>query len=540
MKNGSICMFVAAAALLFVSASGRPPFGGGSFAWIPQAYAEEGSLEESEDEGADLAGFEEGGDEESDLAGFEEDGNEESDLAGFGDGEEDEDLGAGLNGALDFDVDKILSASESQSALIFGGFVKEAVSYGFAYEDPEWAKLKSSVNLTFDYTFSEIWKSKLNINGFYDYAYRYRSRDEFSDETLETYESEVEIRDFYVDGSFPNQIYFRFGRQVVAWGVSNYDQINDMVNPRYQRELGMVDLEDARLPVVASKFTKVFGSFDVSFVAIHEIRGNKMGVKGSEFDPFVSLRGGAIAIEEEQIPDSEVANTEFALRFSKLFNGGDVALVYANCYDDEPYLDFTKAVKSGSQMQLTVTPKHKRIWSLGFDGSLASGSWLYKAELAKKYNLAKGRGDLRKQMAGLPEGEYGEDSKAVKTWMEKKEVRVMVGVEYSGISDLTITLEGVKSKIEEHEENLSSRENAIAYYLMFDYSSMNDALKTKLMGIHLSDDDGFVLRGNVEYDFIDALTGTLGAILYEAEEKDARLYPYRKNDKIFASIKYSF
>ena len=484
------------------------------------AYAEEISPEERE---AELEGF-----------------GDETDVEGFGNEMEFEEEEDSLEDALDIDLDEIVAASTSRSAFTFGGFVKEDIAYGFAYEDPEWAKFKSSVNLTFDYTISETWKSKLNVNGFYDSVYRHRGRDEFTDETLETYESEFEIRDLYVDGSFPRQTYFKFGRQVIAWGVSSSNQINDMVNPRYQRELGMVDLEDARLPVVASKFTKVFGTFDIRLVAVHEIRGNKMAVEGSDFDPYVSTRGGVVAIEEEEVPNSEVKNTEFAVRLSKLFNGGDVALLYSDSYDDSPYLDFHAATKLPSKAQLTLTPKHRRMQSFGISGSLASGSWLYKAELAKKYNLAKGRKDIVAQFATLPPGVYDEDSQAIETWKEKDEAQAVVGIEYSGISDLKITVEGAARRIENHEQSLLSRKDSATYYLMFDYTALNDSLNAKLMATYLSHDDGRLLRGNVEYDFIDDLTGTLGAIFYEADKKEARLYPYRKNDKVFASIKSSF
>ena len=116
----------------------------------------------------------------------------------------------------------------------------------------------------------------------------------------------------------------------------------------------------------------------------------------------------------------------------------------------------------------------------------------------------------------------------------------MVGIEYSGISDLKITVEGAARRIENHEQSLLSRKDSATYYLMFDYTALNDSLNAKLMATYLSHDDGRLLRGNVEYDFIDDLTGTLGAIFYEADKKEARLYPYRKNDKVFASIKSSF
>lgn len=488
---------------------------------------------------------------ENSLKGFgdEDDSEEDSDLEGFGDEDkelegydDDSEADAALTDIQEeIDVSKILSESENSTTLTLGGFIKEDIAYGFAYEDPEWAKIKSILNLTFDYKISEVWKSKLNINGFYDYAYQYRGRDEFTDETLEAYESEFEVRDFFIDGSFSNQSYFKFGRQVIAWGQSKTSQINDRVNPRYQRELGIVDLEDARLPVVASKYTVVFDSFDFNMVAVHEIRSNKYATKGSEFDPFISLRAMGIQIRDEEVPDSDIKNTEYALRLSKLFNGGDLALMYSSTYEDSPYLDFYMLTKPSIYYgQLTITPKFKRIRTLGITGSMVSGSWIFKTELARKYGVAFSRGDIREQMATIPLGIYNEDSNIIETWSEKDQNQAMLGIDYSGISDLTITFEGVLSQIDDYEDNLSSKRTSGLAYMSIDYSALNDTFKAKFILMHFTDNNGDVYRINLDYDFIDALTGSLGAIYYEADADEARLYPYRSNDKYFASIKYSF
>ena len=499
------------------------------FVQFAQTDTDENSLEGFGDEDDDS-------DEDSDLEGFDD---EDNDLEGYDD--DSEENTAVIETLEEIDVSKILSESEKSSALTFGGFIKEDIAYGFAYEDPEWAKIKSILNLTFDYKVSEIWKSKLNINGFYDYAYQYRGRAEFTDETLEAYESEFEVRDFFIDGSFSNQTYFKFGRQGIAWGQSNTSQINDMLNPRYQRELGIVDLEDARLPVVASKYTAVFDSFDFNVVAVHEIRSNKIATEGSEFDPFISLRAMGIQIRNEEVPDSNIENTEYALRLSKLFNGGDLALIYSSTYEDSPYLDFYKLTKPNIYYgQLAVTPKFKRIRTLGITGSMVSGSWIFKTELARKYGVAFSRSDIREQLVTIPLGTYNEDTNIIKTWSEKNQNQGMLGIDYSGISDLTITFEGILSRIEDYDDNLASKETSGLVYTSIDYSALNDTFKAKFILMHFTDNNGDVYRINLDYDLIDALSGSLGAIYYEANDNEALLYPYRKNDKYFASIKYSF
>ncbi len=441
------------------------------------------------------------------------------------------------------DVDSIVGSSTKVSNFLFRGFFKEDLAYSHAKKESYFSKIKSTLNLTLDWKISDRWKFKGNWNGFYDAAYENKGRDEFSDETLEAYETESEIREFYVDGSLPNQLYLKAGRQVIAWGESKASQITDMANPRNQRELGLIDLEDARIPVTATKLVALFDTLEFSLVAIHEIRGNKNAVEGSEFDPFISIRNAGIAVRDEELPDSDLDNTESLFRAYKSFNGGDVSLVWADTFDDSIHLDFYELSFGGPTPALILTPKHKRIKTVGATGNMVAGAWLFKAELAKKWDKAIARNDFtgQLQMLSVPaSGKYSEESGVIKMWKAMDVVEGMIGIDYSGISNLTITVEAAGNKIENYESNLSPEELSSVLTLIFNYSAWNDTLQTKFTGILFSDNNGSVYRGNVEYDIIDALTVSGGLIYYEAPDANAMLKPYESNDKVFTSLKYSF
>lgn len=441
------------------------------------------------------------------------------------------------------DIEAITASSAKDSDFVISGFFKEDLAYTHASEYPDYSKIKSTLNLTLDWKLSEQWKFKGNWNGFYDYAYEREGREDFTNETLEAYESESEIRVFYLDGTLANQLYLKTGRQIITWGESSTSQITDMANPRYQRELAMVDLEDARLPVVATKLSALFGTLDLSFAVVHEIRGNKNAVKGSEFDPYASIRAAGVTVREEEVPDSSVKNSEFLFRAYKSLNGGDISLILADTYDDSPYLDFYELSYSGSTASLTLTPKHKRIKTAGLTGNLVSGSWLFKSEIAKKWNKALARSDYAEQISTLISQCYltcQEDSEAVKMWSNKNVIEGMIGLEYSGISDFKIALEAAGDRIENYESNLSSKELSGMVTLIIDYSTWNDTLRVKLMAVRLSNDNGDVMRASFEYDIIDALTVSAGVIYYEADNSDALLIPYERNDKYYSSLKYSF
>jgi hypothetical protein len=483
-------------------------------------------------------------DDDSELSDFEED-----DTAGFG-----EEKGFG-DIKVDLQDTGIMPVEESM--ITFGGFFKEEADYSYAKDDPDYSKIRSTLNLSLDLKISEDWQAKIMWNGFYDYVYSYRGRDKFTDETLEVYESESEFRDVYVDGGITRWMRIKIGRQIIAWGQSDTSQITDMANPRDLRELGMVDLEDARIPVGATKLAFLFGSLELDAVAIHEIRVNKTPAAGSEFDFLQDVRALSFyKIDDEEVPESNAENTEYLVRLFKVFNGGDFGVTWADVYEDYFHLDFSKLVVSNvlpdptkALFQLTVIPRHKRIKTYGFSANLVVGSWLYKTELARKVGIALARNDIETQlkaavtsvaMSGGSSKIFDEDSGVIKTWSEKNVLNGMIGVEYSGFTDITLSLEAVGEQIEDYEDNLNSKELTGQLSFIGTYTALNDTFDAQLFWIHFTGDNGDVFRVNAGYDLIDALNLSGGFIVYEATEEDATVYNLRKNDRVFLSLKYSF
>lgn len=492
-------------------------------------------------------------------SGYEEE--QDDSLEGFG--EDDLDSGFGEEGGftnVKVDMSSIETDVYEKQFLTFTGFFEEEIDYSHAHEDPDFTKIRSVLNLNLDFRFSDEWQAVVNWNGFYDYSYTYRGRDEFTEETLETYETESEIRDFYLDGGLTDWMRLKIGRQIIPWGVSESAQLLDMANPRDMRELGMVDLEDSRLHVAATKFTFLFGGYELNTVAVHEMRGNKLPAKGSEFDLFTDIRSSTfMTIEDEELPENSAENTEYLLRLFKPFNGGDFSIVWADVYDDAIYADFERLsirytfymppVPPAAAPLLTLQPRHKRIKTYGFAGNLVSGSWLFKGEFAQKEGKALLRSDIDVQLQkvlkesallGKTLVTYDEESEIIQTWSEKDVTQGMIGLEYSGITNLTLTVEASVESINDYEDNLDAKETTGQLAMIASHSAMNELLNTQFFWIHFSDNNGDVYRFNIGYDVIDALNVSGGLIFYEASDEEGTVYPYRDNDRVFAALKYSF
>ncbi len=472
---------------------------------------------------------------EAEEDGFEEEGFGDSDDEdgfgdeGFGDGGESE------VGEIKLDLSNLKSAEpEEISPLVFGGFLKEELGYSYAYESSDRSpydsagisKLRTTANFYLDYKFLEEWKAKLILNGYYDYAYSLKGRDEFSDEVLESMESEIEVRDFFVEGPLTDWLRLKLGRQVIAWGESDTAQITDMANPRDLREIGMADLEDARIPVLATKLSALFGSLEVNLVAIHEFRANKMGAAGSEFDFLYPLR--AMSLNDEETTGYD--DMELLFRLSKSFNGGDLSLVWSDTYDDSFHLDASKGTAE-------ITPKHKKIQTIGIAGNKVTGSWLIKAEVGQTSGKAVGL-NLEQAITNLALNDaFGADNEI---WLEKTVLEGMIGADYSGISDVRITVEATGEQIQDYDDTLGDSEISGGFSLRVTHSAMNDTVNSTVFWVHYVDDNGDVIRADVQYDMMEALQLTGGIINYLASKSDATVYPIRNNDRLILSAKYSF
>ncbi|MGK5095022.1 DUF1302 family protein [Deltaproteobacteria bacterium TL4] len=442
-----------------------------------------------------------------------------------------------------------LNTIEEASPQLFswGGFIKEELAYSyqkpekdyaFLREETELSKMRTTLNLDFDWKIAGNWKLKVSGNAFYDDYYRQKNREGFPKETLNAYEQEAEFRDTFIEGPlYQKNLWLKVGRQIIAWGESEGTPIIDMVNPRDSRELGQVDLEDTRIPMSATKLSWIFDSWEINAVAVHEIRVDKIGTYGSDYDPYIRLRGPTYTITEDEVPESTAENTEWLFRVFKSFNGGDLSFVYADVVDNSAYLDleqltivpvsFTEFVP-----YTTLVPKYRRIKVTGMSLNRVKDSLLFKLEFAAKSGKAYARNDMQQQvLAGVS---------LPKSWSEKDVLQGLLGLEYTITSDLVLSLESESTQIESYEENLASDEISTTSVAILRYNNSDQTVQTQFIWINLPADNGDLFRFSIDYDYVDALTFSASVVVYEASDEAGFVYPYRNNDRLLSSVKYSF
>ena len=451
---------------------------------------------------------------------------EDNELDGFGEGDDSsfEDI--------EYNQDKIKKKADTN--VRFGGFINEEATYRLHDTDPKIPKLRSVINLDFIWRITDEWQGRSVFNGFYDLAYRLEGRSQFDDQTLKTHERDFQIRDFYVEGLVIEWLRLKTGRQIIAWGESDFIQITDIANPRDQAELGLVDLEDARIPIAATKLSLLEEPWELNLAAIHEVRPDRIGARGADFDGFKAVRGRGIIVNSEQVPDIKTENTEYIARLFGTFNSKDISFVLGRVYDDSAYLDFDDIDFSTGIPRISLTPKHKEVGMFGVSGNLVKGSFLWKAEAARYMEKAIARNDLSEQILNDPTGE------SIRTWEEKDTVMVMGGLEYTGVTDLRITIEGVVERISGYQEYFQPDRTTEMIFLLASYQTMNETFSYNFQYAHFSQYNDNIYKFTIDYDIIDAMELSLGVIFYDFDDDESQLYPYRDEDRVFAGIKYSF
>ena len=387
-------------------------------------------------------------------------------------------------------------------------------------------------NLALEMKHGENWRSKIEISGWHDAAWAFNGRDNYAPEVLDSYESFLDIKDFYIQGSLSENLDLKFGRQIVIWGKSDSIRITDVINPLDNRQPGMVDIEDLRLNEVMTQLNYYFGDWGLSAIVIHEPRLEIEAAFGSDYRP-TDIFGAPIpfaAFPDRDKPQWNISNSQFAMSLDGHFSGWDIAFYAARVYDNRFDIELQND-------QLVRT--YELINMLGAAANVVSGSWLFKAEAAFINDIS------------------------YRSTEQKNRLDVLIGFDYMGIKNTVLSLELADRHIFDYEEQMLTlslqqaaemntfadfvREDSMQLALRGSYSFNHDnANVTYLLslfgGSGVGDEfDGGFQRLWLDYKYNDAVTLNAGIVDYIGGQS---LVPFfnaiEDNDRVFVEIQYSF
>ncbi len=410
---------------------------------------------------------------------------------------------------------------EKKSIYKIGGHLKIGSRYNYAQDPPlpgqtdwrEFSSLKSEILFELDMKLFKSWKIFMSGSDSHDYIYQIHGRDTYTSEVRDDYESEVDLRKAYIRGSILKNLDLKVGRQIVVWGKSDNIRVTDVLNPLEMREPGLTDLEDIRLPVAMTKLDFYYGKWGVTGIAVHEHRYNNNPVFGSDFYPEVP-----VFAEEE--PSAKIDNTEYGLAVNGIFSGWDISFYYADIYNDEAHLEWFP----------NPALHHSRIYMLGSAFNIANGNWLYKAEGA--------------YFDGIQISDVPTRIPPVINLKDYARIDLLAGVEYSGFTDTTISVEAANRYYTNFDQNLElsgEEENSFQGAVRLSRDFFNETLTLTFLTLWygLDGDDGALFRFTTEYDLTDDIEITCGVVDYNSGDL-VEFNRIGNNDRLYLNVKYSF
>jgi hypothetical protein len=403
-----------------------------------------------------------------------------------------------------FDDDEVVEIVQSpiikSKGNLYGSIDLEA-HYNLS-NDKNLSSLKTLVDILGEYKFDNQVKLSGNLKSYYDSIYNVRNI-----VIPDGYKSEINLNELNIEFEILPNLDFKTGRQVIVWGKSDSIRITDILNPLDNRTPGLIDIKNLRLGRTMSKLDYYVDDYNLSIIALHENRFSKNPMQFSDFKPVAQ----DIPINT---PDDDLKNTTFALSLTGAFEGYDLGLYFADTYLDKSYL-------ADDNTTLEYDNKSKM---LGAAYNQVVDNYLLKAEIARFDNI-----NYNNVVENKPRTD------------------VLLGVEYNGISDGSISYETSLRKIHNYEDLINVQSNGYKpekeyqQVVRFNQSYYNQTLDLNAVLSafgHQGDDGGFA-RIELDYAVDDKLSISGGVIDYLSGDNLA-IDSYKDNDRIFTKLSYSF
>lgn len=406
------------------------------------------------------------------------------------------------------------------------GWVTQELSYSYEQPDPPFSRTKRQLSQVETSLYTQIdWQASDTLNfrfsgkAYHDAIYEFEDDTPFSSSERDLFRTRTEVRDFYLEKSFDSGLYLKAGHQIQAWGFAEYLRVTDLINTEDQYTFGQQDLEDLRLQVPAVQLSYSVADWVLDGVITYHAGYNDMAPDGDEFDQFIGLRQPGWVVDRQD-PDND---SEIFVRASTHYADGDVQIVAGEFNNNQLSLDGISRAKSVSPV---FHFSQQRMQALGMAANRVQGSWLLFGELG-----------LHRNAPVMPL--ETQDFLRVDGWQERNRILSVLGVEYNGFSNTLLSLEVDNIHTRGEVSNLGIERNQTSFGTRLYWTGWNERIQLLSVWNKLADDQGYLTRLSIDYDWSDTWKFGLLWVDYSAD-RNSFYSAFRNNDMLQFNARFSF
>ncbi len=327
------------------------------------------------------------------------------------------------------------------------------------------------------------------------------------------------VREAYLDYS-RGRLDLRVGRQIVTWGVGDLLFINDVFPKDWNAFFSGRPLEYLKLGVDGAKIDLSTSALHAELVMVPFFQPDNLPnpQRFFHFDPFASIYNRTL-----QEPPTTVSNTEFALRLYRSLLGSDVSVYAYRGYWRQPSFRPDQLPQPTALHGL-----YPRLAVYGASAQKSVGAGLVSIEGGYYDSLD----DRRGADPAIPNSQF----------------RFLAGYQRQLASDFTVGAQyytEVMTDYAAYKVTLPSGlplQNRTRHLLTLRLTKFLKYQTWKLswFSFYSPSDQDALLIPEVWHAFTDRLSLTLGANIFEGRYPTTFLGQFRRNDNVYATIRYDF
>lgn len=423
------------------------------------------------------------------------------------------------------------------------------------------SKLRLRASLGVERSLGENWQLEINASLAEDAIYRLRD-ESYTREVLDEMRTDPQLQDSFVRGRLGGGWDLKLGRQVAVWGFADSLRVLDVLNPLDNREPGLADIEDLRLPRGMLRLDHFRGPWQLGLMVLPEHRFSRNPPFGSDFYALNDSQGRAVRVREER--PEHWRELSWAGALTGRFSGWDLSVNAARLWRDEPYLDGrgfqpSSADDGEAEFFAATVLRHSRINLFGQGLQFTRGSWLIKQEAALLSDVDLTSAPVFQPPGGpldgvpivgeIGPGDTAEETRIPNGVSRHSLYRVLVGLEYYGLADTTFSLEVSAQQISDFDADLAAagqtrRQNDTALRISREF--LNARLRVTAISVLFDRDlrfggadGGAIHRLGASYELGPGLSLDGTVIAYQSGKRNG-FASVGDNDRLNIELRWAF